>query len=1238
MPLTKISNKQLHIHTDLLPVTDAATDLGSSSKQWQDLYLKSGSTIKFAGTNLTLTHSSGVLLLGGSQKLAFGDAAEYISGDGTDLTIASSAKLNLTATSDVVMPSDVGLMLDGTSGQVKIEYVSADQNLIVKPGSSSNLMVGENSWSGKLVPASDNAADLGRITAGTRETISSGSGPYNISPDDDGETVISNLSASTSSFYVKASEFTASTYSSGSKLTIGSWVGTLSGAPGATNSDGYSLFSFSSASGTQAYFSSAFLQTADYVSSLEWKDLYIDGVAYLDEIQLETDIIPETDDVSSIGGPAGFGSFTGYPNINGNQTITASTTSLTVNSLGTSLAAEFAAGSYFKVLSSSTGDFVIFKVTSEPSSGATSIACTMYSGSSTSVTVSSSFSTWSKTSTVREFKNGWFDGVVHVDTLEMSGIEITSVLDEDDLSSDSAVALATQQSIKKYVDDSISASSVNIDDYDALGGAGLHQTEDHFLFSDNGTEKKITFSNLQDAVFADVSGDATIAAGGALTIEAGAVENSMLAGSIADSKLSTISTANKVSLSALDIDGATALGGASMDQADLLIIDDGAGGTNKSVTFSNFEDSIFGNISGDATVAAGGVLTIAADAVHASMINSDVAGSGLEQHSDGTLRIAAAAAGDGLSGGAGSALALDLNELTAADVAVASDSIAIIDADDNSSKKESIADLVTAMAGNGLAASSGVLAVGVDDSSIELNSDALRVKASGVTNAMLAGSIANAKLTNSAVTVTAGDGLSGGGSVSLGGSVSVALQVDDSSLEIDSDTARIKASGVTNAMLAGSISIDKILASDLTVKAETFGDLDDQIPTTAAVKQYVDSVAEGLDVKESVLCATTANITLSGNQTIDGVSVTAGKRILVKDQSTASQNGIYVSSADSWSRADDMPTGDAAAGAFMFIEEGTSAADTGWVCTSNAGSDVVGTNNLAFSQFNGAGSITAGDGLGKTGNTLEVKVDDSSIEISSDSLRVKASGITNAMLGGSITNAKLANSAVTVTAGDGLSGGGSVSLGGSVSVALQVDDSSLEIDSDTARIKASGVTNAMLAGSIADSKLSTISTANKVSLAALDLDGGTDIGTALADADLIIVDDGAGGTNRKCAMSRVATYASANLVASDVRGHLSAGSGGGLTYSGGAFSLSGWVTVRKAKSDFDSSSKDLSFSSSGTPISNDSVMVFWNGMLLDSSDSSNDDCAVSGTDLTLSSTLYSEMESDDVITICFLKQ
>jgi hypothetical protein len=133
-----------------------------------------------------------------------------------------------------------------------------------------------------------------------------------------------------------------------------------------------------------------------------------------------------------------------------------------------------------------------------------------------------------------------------------------------------------------------------------------------------------------------------------------------------------------------------------------------------------------------------------------------------------TADLTGVTAGDGLSGGGTSgavSLALDLSELTAAAVDVAADSIAIVDANDsNGSKKEAIADVVTAIAGNGLAASSGVLAVGVDGSSVELSSDAVRVKALGITDAMLAGSISNSKLSNSSITI-------GGSATSLGGTV-----------------------------------------------------------------------------------------------------------------------------------------------------------------------------------------------------------------------------------------------------------------------------------------------------------------------------------------------------------------------------------------------------------------------------------------------------------------------------------
>lgn len=142
--------------------------------------------------------------------------------------------------------------------------------------------------------------------------------------------------------------------------------------------------------------------------------------------------------------------------------------------------------------------------------------------------------------------------------------------------------------------------------------------------------------------------------------------------------------------------------------------------------------------------------------------------------------------------------------------------------------------------------------------------------------------------------------------------------------------------------------------------------------TDAATKGYVDATRSGLDVKQSVRAATTANITLSGEQTIDGVSVVSGDRVLVKNQSTGANNGIYVASASSWARAGDFDTdSEVTGGAFTFVEEGTVNADSGWVLSTD-GAITVGTTALTFAQFSGAGSITAGNGLTKTGNTIDV--------------------------------------------------------------------------------------------------------------------------------------------------------------------------------------------------------------------------------------------------------------------------
>jgi hypothetical protein len=176
--------------------------------------------------------------------------------------------------------------------------------------------------------------------------------------------------------------------------------------------------------------------------------------------------------------------------------------------------------------------------------------------------------------------------------------------------------------------------------------------------------------------------------------------------------------------------------------------------------------------------------------------------------------------------------------------------------------------------------------------------------------------------------------------------------------------------------------------ADVSLNSQKITNLADPVSAQdAATKAYVDAARSGLDVKASVRAATTANITLSGTQTIDGVSLNVGDRVLVKNQSASSQNGIYVVAAGSWARATDADSdAEVTPGMFAFIEEGTANGDSGWVLSTNSPT-TLGTTALTFAQFSGTGQITAGDGLTKTSNTLDIVTASSSrIVVNADSI------------------------------------------------------------------------------------------------------------------------------------------------------------------------------------------------------------------------------------------------------------
>jgi len=211
-------------------------------------------------------------------------------------------------------------------------------------------------------------------------------------------------------------------------------------------------------------------------------------------------------------------------------------------------------------------------------------------------------------------------------------------------------------------------------------------------------------------------------------------------------------------------------------------------------------------------------------------------------------------------------------------------------------------------------------------------------------------------------TATAGSGIDIVGS----GGESAGITISNTGVTAVAGTAnQITASGATGSVTL-SMPSAVIFPGTVTLNADPTQSLG------AATKQYVDSVASGLDVKESVRAATTANITLSGTQTIDAIAVIVGDRVLVKDQSSAEENGIYVVSATGWSRSPDANSAtNITPGMFTFIESGTVNSDTGWVLSTD-GTIVVGTTTLAFAQFSGAGTYTAGTGLTLTGSEFSL--------------------------------------------------------------------------------------------------------------------------------------------------------------------------------------------------------------------------------------------------------------------------
>lgn len=200
-------------------------------------------------------------------------------------------------------------------------------------------------------------------------------------------------------------------------------------------------------------------------------------------------------------------------------------------------------------------------------------------------------------------------------------------------------------------------------------------------------------------------------------------------------------------------------------------------------------------------------------------------------------------------------------------------------------------------------------------------------------------------------------------------------------------TAASGTSTFNNVTISGALDMDAGTSATITGLANPVNDSD------AANKGYVDALAQGIDAKASVIVATTANITLSGTQTIDGIAVIVGNRVLVKDQTAQANNGIYLCDASTWTRTTDADTYAELVAAFTFVESGTQA-NNGYISTITAGG-TLGTTPITFAQFSGAGQVIAGTGMSKTGNTLNVNTASSArIVVGADEIDLATSGVT----------------------------------------------------------------------------------------------------------------------------------------------------------------------------------------------------------------------------------------------------
>lgn len=412
-----------------------------------------------------------------------------------------------------------------------------------------------------------------------------------------------------------------------------------------------------------------------------------------------------------------------------------------------------------------------------------------------------------------------------------------------------------------------------------------------------------------------LSGDVTINGLGVTAIAAGVITDADInaAANISDTKLGTISTTNKVSLSSLNVTGATEIGAAIQDN-DLFIVDDTSANAKRSTFASRISDYIYNKVSGDINIAFTGITSIKSSVALTGVPTAPTASADTNTTQLATTAFVLGQAGTSLPLMNGSASAGLSSRFARADHVHDSDT-----------------------------------------SKANLNSPGF----TGIPTAPTAGVDNNT------------------------------AQIATTAYVVGQGYLKTSTASTTYAPIASPGFTGTPTAPTAATSANST-----QIATTAYVKNVVDSTFQGLVVQPSCRLATTANITLSGTQTIDGVSALEGNRVLVKNQSTESQNGVYLVASGSWSRATDFDSNaEVVPGSYFYIEDGNDNGATTWVL-GTTGTIIVGTTGLTFNKFSSADSVTAGDGLVKVGTTMNVgTVSTARIVVNSDNIDLATTGV-----------------------------------------------------------------------------------------------------------------------------------------------------------------------------------------------------------------------------------------------------